>query len=258
MEYLHELHNFQSLVAFYHGLKADMVLRLKNTWSGLSKNSLLFWQSIEQLLNPENNYQNLKRKMNDLKLPLCPFFGIYLSELHSVYETLKIITSNVVPWRRSKQIANIITELLHFKQEPYCFFQLHEIREWLLNPWVSDIYFLHTLSYQYETDHREEILQQPLIFAALQKELQELQNEILKRKAKVSLGDEKLTNKGLIIPRTSHSGPNTSGNDLYHKLMNHINTSYDNLIDSVSKQIEQQRLQTLDELSSIINSYSSK
>lgn len=223
----------------------------------LLRNTLQFWQSIEHLLSPENNYYNLKRKITDCKSPLCPYFGIYLAELHSVYEALKIISPNVVPWRRSKQIASLIKELFYYKQEPYCFFQLHEIREWLLNPWVSDSYFLRALSYQYEPDYQEEIANQPLVFMAVQKEIQDLQKEISSRKEKVSLDDEKLQKTSLIIPRQSHSisaAPQVSEEEFAHKLVSQINSSYDELQITVSMQIEHQRQQTLNGLRSLITS----
>ncbi|EGG25247.1 Ras guanine nucleotide exchange factor [Cavenderia fasciculata] len=85
-KYLHELRNYNSMMAIYAGISHSAVVRLKWTRKILPKTSQKTLQDLERLMENEENFKNYRTELKTITTPCIPFFGLILSDLTFIQE----------------------------------------------------------------------------------------------------------------------------------------------------------------------------
>eukprot|EP01130_Rhizamoeba_saxonica_P017131 TRINITY_DN8175_c0_g1_i1.p1 TRINITY_DN8175_c0_g1~~TRINITY_DN8175_c0_g1_i1.p1 ORF type:complete len:625 (+),score=119.78 TRINITY_DN8175_c0_g1_i1:205-1875(+) len=84
-----QLKNFHSAFSVYSGLTIYCVMRLKDTWKGLSDSALTKWQNLENMFDPCNNFARFKRTIEEADTPKTSCLMIVIKDLIYVNETMQ-------------------------------------------------------------------------------------------------------------------------------------------------------------------------
>ncbi|KAI8810741.1 ras guanine nucleotide exchange factor domain-containing protein [Cladochytrium replicatum] len=79
-----EVNNFNGITGVVAGLSMAPVTRLKKTWQALSEKFQKIhdaYTEVADTVSPKAQYANYRRALKDLKPPLIPFLGVYLTDL---------------------------------------------------------------------------------------------------------------------------------------------------------------------------------
>lgn len=76
-EKLHDLGNYNSMMAILSGLDRGPVYRMKDTMAAISSNRkyALIYADIKSLANPKGNYSALRQAIKNQQLPVIPYLG---------------------------------------------------------------------------------------------------------------------------------------------------------------------------------------
>lgn len=83
LKYLNKYQNFNSLMAVLSGLNTTSVSRLKRTWELVYKSSkaMSIYREIEEQMSYKGNFKKYRDLESSSKVPLIPFFGLYIKDL---------------------------------------------------------------------------------------------------------------------------------------------------------------------------------
>eukprot|EP00080_Pristionchus_pacificus_P020959 PDM80979.1 sos-1 [Pristionchus pacificus] len=141
MTVFEELHNFTGLVAFYSALNKACVHRLTWCWDRLDSEKQKCYDRFEKLCNP--HWTEMVKRLQSINPPCVPFFGHYLTSIvfyDSGNTTFVNIPGNdmrqdqqdneslLVSFLKCRRIANVISEIQMYQNEPYCLKMEESIR----------------------------------------------------------------------------------------------------------------------------------
>jgi len=91
---LFSLRNYISLMAVFAGITQYTVIRLHQTWKGLSDKQKLKWNKLETICSPMNNFKNLRLQHDTNLTPIVKTPTIFLKDLTYIEENDNFDTSN--------------------------------------------------------------------------------------------------------------------------------------------------------------------
>eukprot|EP01125_Pyxidicula_operculata_P022116 TRINITY_DN889_c0_g1_i4.p1 TRINITY_DN889_c0_g1~~TRINITY_DN889_c0_g1_i4.p1 ORF type:complete len:669 (-),score=124.48 TRINITY_DN889_c0_g1_i4:415-2421(-) len=153
--HLAELHNYNSLMSVYLALSHTTVSKLYQSWKGLPGKSLHLWKKIDNLMNPNNNFNALRSRIKEVLPPMIPCQEIVLKDLLYQNEGSQDYLSDQLPiinMRKLDIIGKIISSVLSCQVAPYKFVKQSVIHKVLLNIPKIDSDHLHGLFSTYEIE----------------------------------------------------------------------------------------------------------
>jgi hypothetical protein len=135
-----ELNNYDSLMAIICSLNSSTIVRLKKTWDCVSPKRREMLRALQAVVEPDKNYANLRKRLQNHVPPCLPFVGTYLTDLTFVdagnLDTKQLPGVgegegiSVINFDKHARTAKIIGELQRF-QIPYRLTEIPEVQEWI-------------------------------------------------------------------------------------------------------------------------------
>eukprot|EP01102_Stenamoeba_stenopodia_P018147 TRINITY_DN661_c1_g1_i1.p1 TRINITY_DN661_c1_g1~~TRINITY_DN661_c1_g1_i1.p1 ORF type:complete len:1017 (+),score=351.00 TRINITY_DN661_c1_g1_i1:339-3389(+) len=127
------LQNYNGMMEIIAGLQNASVKRLKQTWEVLPSKSWDIWERLKDLVKNEANFTNYRTTLKNSQPPCIPYLGLNLSDLVFLEDGNPDILQEglLVNFAKMRMCANIIIELQHFQQTPYCLHPVPLIQEYL-------------------------------------------------------------------------------------------------------------------------------
>jgi hypothetical protein len=144
-QHLHELHNYDGLMAIICILNSSTISRLRKTWDAVSQKRKDALHHLQEIVETSQNHKVLRMRLHDHVPPCLPFLGMYLTDLTFVdigNPATKHITLGsdaeedgqndltVVNFDKHTRTAKIIGELQRF-QIPYRLVEVPDLQEWM-------------------------------------------------------------------------------------------------------------------------------
>lgn len=130
--------NYATLYQFTVALTNTEVARLKSTWARIAPQDLVTLKSLETLVQPSRNFQNLRAEMEcaDASSGCIPFIGVYTHDLLFNSQRPSVITTSptsepLINFERCRTSAAIVKNLLRLLEasQHYRFWPIEGITE---------------------------------------------------------------------------------------------------------------------------------
>eukprot|EP01132_Coremiostelium_polycephalum_P006602 gene6602-8171_t len=123
-KHLHQLRNYNSLMAIYAGISHSSIIRLKWTRKILPKTHQKTLQDLEKLMESDENFKNYRNELKTITTPCIPFLGLVLSDMTFIQDgNPDFIGVDVNSWNinvtKLKLIYNSIKQIQLFQKIPY-------------------------------------------------------------------------------------------------------------------------------------------
>ncbi|KAM9963148.1 hypothetical protein ACTFIW_006371 [Dictyostelium discoideum] len=121
---LHELHNYNSLMAIYAGISHSSITRLKWTKKILPKTHQKTLSDLEKLMESDENFKNYRNELKTITTPCIPFLGLILSDMTFIQEgNTDYCGINEDSWslnlNKLKLMYNCIKQIQNFQKTAY-------------------------------------------------------------------------------------------------------------------------------------------
>ena len=129
---LQELNNFSGVLALTSGLHSAAVHRIVEKIRDKLPNSLLKAYHEASLLF-ENRYKIYWEKLRSINPPCVPFFGQYQTNIIHLEEGNPdfLAGTNLINFSKRRKVAEIISEIQQYQNQPYCLQECTEVRAFL-------------------------------------------------------------------------------------------------------------------------------
>ena len=132
---LQELHNFNGVFAMNAALTSAAVNRIvQNVKDKLPNNLLKALSEASKLI--DNHSELYWEKLRSINPPCVPFYGLYQTKIVHSYEGMKDFLPdhpNLINFNKRRKVADIISEIQQYQNQPYCLNKCAEIRAFLEN-----------------------------------------------------------------------------------------------------------------------------
>lgn len=122
-QYCRELNNFSSMTAIVSALCSSPIYRLKKTWPLVSKESKVFLDEMNTLMDSTKNFINYRELLRSLKNVACvPFFGVFLSDLTFIYggnPDFLFNSTDIINFSKRARNVEILEGIMSFKKVYY-------------------------------------------------------------------------------------------------------------------------------------------
>ncbi|GAM23088.1 hypothetical protein SAMD00019534_062630 [Acytostelium subglobosum LB1] len=120
--HLRELNNFHLLTAFLSGIRNSSVLRLRLTWSKISKKHKQSLEDMEKMMSMEGSFKTFRSMIKELIPPCIPYLGVYLKDLTFIEDgNNDRMDGGLINWAKKKLVYNIISIIQGCQDIPYDF-----------------------------------------------------------------------------------------------------------------------------------------
>lgn len=83
---MRNMNNFNGVMLVLSALNNSAVRRLKSNWEALPKSIRSTFVSLQDLLDPDDNFLNLRNALKTAESPVIPFMGLYLTQMTYIDE----------------------------------------------------------------------------------------------------------------------------------------------------------------------------
>ncbi|KAL9654235.1 hypothetical protein ABK040_010267 [Willaertia magna] len=139
-KHMFKLNNFNSLMALNSAFENAAVHRLKVTVGEVDKNSYEEFKETVKVMVPDSAFKSYRNYIKQyVKPPLNIYLGIYLTDLTFIEDgnpdriNSTKTSRNLINWRKRQFVANVISEVMQYKNPPYNIQPVHQIQELLKN-----------------------------------------------------------------------------------------------------------------------------
>ncbi|MDP2434173.1 MAG: RasGEF domain-containing protein, partial [archaeon] len=118
---LFKLNNFHLLTAVYAGLESSPIVRLKQTWAGISEKNRSRLKAIGEVLSALKNYSKYREVVSKLRAnrqSCLPYLGIYLRDLTFIHEGNATMVNDLINYPKVQFVAALLSEFEYFRKRP--------------------------------------------------------------------------------------------------------------------------------------------
>lgn len=111
---------FNTVFALVTGLSASSILRLKKTWEGLPKKTLVTFTELENICSPQFNYRTYRSLEAKAKPPFVPFFGMHMRDLLFMNDGKPSqISGEMMSFLKLRTMATTARDILKFQKQTF-------------------------------------------------------------------------------------------------------------------------------------------
>lgn len=126
------LNNWNGCMAVLSGLRLQPIYRLQETWSQLPPKAWELWDTLKEIIRPEDNYAKLRQLMAVPASPAIPFLGVYLGDLIKLDENETFLPkTRLVNLTKLRSIADVIFRIQAMQRSNYSLEPVPGVQEFL-------------------------------------------------------------------------------------------------------------------------------
>lgn len=131
-KHLVALNSYNSLMAIYLALNFASVARLTQTWKCVEKKHFQFFQKVNKLMSPRNNFKNYRSAIEKLSPPIILCQEVLLKDLLYQEEGREdYIKEGVLNMDKMDEIGRIIDQFRIYQSKPYGITKLNILYDYL-------------------------------------------------------------------------------------------------------------------------------
>eukprot|EP01133_Synstelium_polycarpum_P008966 gene8966-10516_t len=120
-QHLRDLNNFHLLTAFLAGIRNSSVLRLRLSWSKVTKKNKQLLEDLEKIMSMEGSFKCFRSIIKEIIPPCIPYLGVYLKDLTFIEDGNADCMEGLVNWGKKKLMHSIISIIQGCQDIPYDF-----------------------------------------------------------------------------------------------------------------------------------------
>eukprot|EP00118_Oscarella_pearsei_P019533 m.208247 g.208247 ORF g.208247 m.208247 type:complete len:1270 (+) comp39702_c0_seq23:557-4366(+) len=137
MNVLHELNNFDGVIAIVSAFNSSSIHRLEHTMKELKPHRRQFLEEMNQMT--QDHYKKYKEKLRSINPPCVPFAGLYLTNLLHIEAGNKdwltvegAPEDTIINFSKRRKVAEVTGEIQQYQNQPYCLDEQPDISNFLL------------------------------------------------------------------------------------------------------------------------------
>jgi len=148
-----KIHNFNTTMGIYSGLTSAPVGRLKLSWAGVPTKWMDKFHEIEKVLNPTQNFRELRELTTNTPPPKIPYIGISLADLTFVEDGNPdlIKEDRLINFAKRQLLGKVIMDFLNNQNVAYSFQEVQYVQLFLVSAQVLDPKEAYRISRQIES-----------------------------------------------------------------------------------------------------------
>jgi len=137
-QYLLQLNNYSTTMAFIAGFNKSSILRLKLTFKELSQRASKKLTLYEKLLTAEKSYHVYRQNLHLSTPPCIPYIGVYLTDLTYMEDGNPNFIDNRINFTKRSLISTLIREIQQYQAISYNIKPIKELQQLLEFPIFSE------------------------------------------------------------------------------------------------------------------------
>eukprot|EP01027_Heterolobosea_sp_BB2_P016312 GEZU01023229.1.p1 GENE.GEZU01023229.1~~GEZU01023229.1.p1 ORF type:complete len:673 (+),score=118.71 GEZU01023229.1:209-2020(+) len=145
------LGNYNEVFSIMGGLNSNPIHRLKKSWEAVPPKSIKDFKELEEVVDPNNSYKNVRAAIMSTNPPCIPYIGMYLTSLTFLEDGNKDnLPNGLINFSKRRLLSAIIRDIQMYQQTPYNLEVVAELKERLEKVEPREINVLYKISQERE------------------------------------------------------------------------------------------------------------